>query len=151
MNASRMENVFIGISGLIGAGKSTLATALAKVLGTIFVPLVSKLILNNQTCLSTMSLWLTTSIWKIFMQIWQNMPSHFKCISSTSASSNNNKLSGRVKVVSKTALFTRTRYLQGCVPFMLLNEYNILEDAFGFWVDGGARLPNIYKVGVPSC
>jgi deoxyadenosine kinase len=28
-----MENVFIGISGLIGAGKTTLATALAKVLG----------------------------------------------------------------------------------------------------------------------
>ena len=30
MNESRMENVFIGISGMIGAGKTTLATALAK-------------------------------------------------------------------------------------------------------------------------
>ena len=31
MNESRMENVFIGISGMIGAGKTTLAKALAKV------------------------------------------------------------------------------------------------------------------------
>ena len=30
MNESRMENVFIGISGMFGAGKTTLATALAK-------------------------------------------------------------------------------------------------------------------------
>ena len=32
MNESRMENVFIGISGMIGAGKTTLAKALAKAL-----------------------------------------------------------------------------------------------------------------------
>eukprot|EP00933_Yihiella_yeosuensis_P018490 TRINITY_DN15159_c2_g1_i1.p1 TRINITY_DN15159_c2_g1~~TRINITY_DN15159_c2_g1_i1.p1 ORF type:complete len:265 (-),score=57.68 TRINITY_DN15159_c2_g1_i1:347-1141(-) len=32
-NAASFENVFIGISGLIGAGKSTLATALGKELG----------------------------------------------------------------------------------------------------------------------
>lgn len=32
-NAASFDNVFIGISGLIGAGKSTLATALAKELG----------------------------------------------------------------------------------------------------------------------
>jgi len=32
-NAANFDNVFIGISGMIGAGKSTLATALAKELG----------------------------------------------------------------------------------------------------------------------
>lgn len=45
VHSARMENVFIGISGLIGAGKSTLATALAK---RLRLPVYYEPVKNNE-------------------------------------------------------------------------------------------------------
>jgi len=45
IHAAKMDNVFIGISGLIGAGKTTLATALGKRLG---LPVYYEPVTNNE-------------------------------------------------------------------------------------------------------